>query len=270
MALPKYDLNQVHQPQTQIDTFKHPDLGYMTYEPQTMRIRGHTRDRLSLPVNLAGVKDRYGNSFIGTPQPYVRTCTQPTADNAGCPKWAGCPLKSLPHVGPVAFRIRHNDEVSYGMCTDLYETLDAIGRPMSQSHMLMDGWRVDTDDITHPIMSNKPVGRDPITMKVQTKKEVWHRIIPNLAPPYWPMVVQKIKELVSKGEPVPAELALPRSAALYPELVGEDECGVKDSGAASPRSASPSGRRKRTGSTTRRARRGTGSTNAASAVESSD
>lgn len=259
MALPKFDLEQVHQPQTQKARFRHPDVGFLEYEPMTMRIKptADQMDRVKHPINLAGVTDSNGNSFVGTPQPFVKTCTQPMAGNAGCPKWAGCPFKALPHVGPVAMRVRYDDDVNYGMCYDYYEALDERGRPISQNHMGMDGWKVALDGTTHPILSNVPVGKDPITGKVFTQKQTWNREIPNLGPPWWP-------QMAKKGLP------LPRSAELYPELAQvEDECG-KESSAPSEPSVSRSGRGKRTTRTSRRKRSGTASTKPALGVESSD
>ena len=250
MALPKYDPNQTHQPQLITEYFQHPDEGYLEYEPSTQRIRGKgpMQPPITHPIRLAGVLDGQGRSLVGTKQPYLQTCSEPGEHNRGCDKWHGCPFKALPYVGPMSLRIKKNEAVNTTTCYQFYESLDNRGRPISQNHLGLDGWKVDVTATTHPMLGYVPV-KDQfgnVTGKVQSR---WEREIPNLGPPWWPL-------LKKKGQPIPD------AAALYPELVQgeeEEECGEKSEPSASQPSVSRSGRGKRTKSTLRRKRSGTAS-----------
>lgn len=191
---------------------EHPDEGWISYDPRTLYINKTPAEggvKHNRPIKLHG-------QFVGTKQPYVRTCSEPTEGNAGCPKWAGCPFKKFPHVGPGLLRIKKRGTVSMARCDDYYESTRQ-GRPTSQMHLGMDGWELDLSDTTFP-----QLGRDwaikaglldetsPREKVIAAKPKIsWHEI-GDLLPPWWPL-------LKKKGLP------LPESAKRYPELVEGDE-----------------------------------------------
>jgi len=226
MALPKYDPNQTHQPATVTDYVKHPDEGYLQYQPSTMRIlgRGPGKPPIKQPIKLHG-------PFIGTKQPNVPTCSEPDpGKNAGCAKWAGCPFKALPYVGPMQLIIEHHGTVSNAHCYDYYETIDDRGRPLTNRHLGMDGWKVETSRTTIDVLGHVPV-TNALGQTIGKTSSVWQKEIPDLGPPWWP-------EMKRKG------LTLPPAAEIYPELT-ETEGGTP-SGTNSPiqdsqQSASPDG-----------------------------
>jgi hypothetical protein len=248
MALPKYDPNQTHQPAVQTEFFKHPDEGYLQYQPSTMRIlgKGPGQSAIKQPIKLHG-------AFIGTKQPSVPTCSEPGPGNAGCNKWAGCPFKALPFVGPMQLIIEHHGTVSNAHCYDYYETIDDSGRPLTNRHYGMDGWKVDVSRTTIDVRGHVPV-TNALGQKIGAHANVWQKEINDLGPPWWP-------ELKRKGLP------LPPAAALYPELVNPDgepeevECTTPEVSSTVPSqpSASRNGRGKRTTPTSRRKRSATGS-----------
>ena len=258
MALPEYDVNQVSQPATVTEYIKHPEEGYLQYQPSTMRIigRGPGKPPIKQPIKLYG-------KFIGTKQPGVPTCSEPGLGNAGCNKWAGCPFKALPFVGPMQLIIEHHGTVSNSHCFDYYETIDDRGKPLTNRHYGMDGWKVDTTRTTIDVRGHVPV-TNALGQKIGATSNIWQKEIPDLGPPWWP-------EMKRKGLP------LPPAAQIYPELVDPDgsiardeearKCGEKSPVPDSQHSASPAGVKRRT----RKARKpsGTGSYRPDSDAESS-
>lgn len=216
MALPEYDVNQVSQPATVTEYVKHPEEGYLQYQPSTMRImgRGPGKPPVKQPIKLHG-------PFIGTKQPNIPTCSEPDpGKNAGCAKWAGCPFKALPYVGPMQLIIEHHGTVSNAHCYDYYETIDDRGRPLTNRHLGMDGWKVDTSRTTIDVLGHVPV-TNALGQTIGKTSSVWQKEIPDLGPPWWP-------EMKRKG------LQLPPGAALYPELVDPNGSGGVESGTNSP------------------------------------
>ena len=229
MALPEYDINQVSQPATVTDFFEHPEEGFLQYQPSTKRIlgRGPGQPPIKQPIKLHG-------DFVGTNQPNVPTCSEPIPGrNAGCAKWAGCPFKALPFVGPMQLIIKHHKTVSNAHCYDYYETIDDRGKPLTNRHYGMDGWKVDTTRTTIDVRGHSPI-TNQLGQKIGQTVGIWQKEIHDLGPPWWPI-------LKKKGLP------LPPAAKLYPELVGpEDEWKDGSPVAESQPSVSRSGRGKRT------------------------
>lgn len=249
MPLPEYDPKQTHQPAVQKEFFKHPEEGYLEYQPSTMRIlgRGPQRPPIKQPIKLFG-------PFIGTNQPNVPTCSEPVPGrNAGCGKWAGCPFKALPYVGPMQVIMEHNGTRSNSHCYDYYETIDDRGRPLTNRHYGLDGWKIDTEHTTIELRGHVPI-TNQLGQKIGASANVWEKEIPDLGPPWWPMMRRK-------------GLPLPPAAKMYPELTDPDgsiakeeearRCGESASLQDSQQSASPAGVRKRTRKA--RVRTGTGS-----------
>lgn len=208
----KYDFSEVTGESLPQEWIEHPTEGYISFDPRTMYINKSPTEggvKHAKPIKLFG-------KFVGTKQPYVNTCSEPTEGNAGCPSWAGCPFKKWPYVGPGLVRMKKRGTVSMSSCVDYFESTRG-GRPTTQLHHGMDGWELDFSDTTFP-----QLGRDwaikagiidessPREKVIATKPKVsWHEI-GDLLPPWWPL-------LKKKGLP------LPESAKMYPELAEGDE-----------------------------------------------
>ena len=209
--MPKFDPTPVSQEAGKPEYFNHPEHGYLAYDPNTLYI-SNTRDGqkpINVPIKLSG-------KFVGTKQPMIPTCSEPTQGNAGCPKWAGCPFKKFPYVGPGNVIMRKHGTVSMSVCYDYYETT-RNGRAVSQNHHGMDGWTLDTSRTTIDVLGrtkaiqegrlNEESSRQAV---MASKPQVWQMEIGDLLPPWWPLMKKK-------------GLALPQSAELYPELADDDE-----------------------------------------------
>ena len=187
-----------------------PGTGYVSYDPNTMYLspkRDGNRD-ITTPIKMVG-------KFFGTKQPFVPTCSEPGPGNRGCDKWHGCKIGQLyKHVGPGNVIMRKLGTVTFAQCTDYFETTRG-GRPTSQSHYGIDGYRLDTSRTTIDVLSrdwaiekgilNDESSREKI---MATKPRVSQREVGDLLPPWWPLMKKK-------GIP------LPEVAEHYPELTEE-------------------------------------------------
>lgn len=191
--------------------FEHPSEGFISYDPNTLYISKAPMDggvKHGHPIKLTG-------KFWGTKQPYVSTCSEPGPGNAGCPKWAGCPLKKYPWVGPGLVRMAKRGVVSMSHCYEFFETTRG-GRPTSQLHHGLDGWSLDTSDTTFPQLGRDWAIKSGLlneessaqAVKAAKPKVSWHEI-GDLLPPWWPLMKKK-------------GLPLPESAEKYPELVDDE------------------------------------------------
>jgi len=208
---PKIDLTENSGESIVPEYFEHPTEGYLQYDPNTLYINANRDGQkpISHPIVMTG-------KFFGTKQPYVPTCSEPGNGNMGCPKWAGCPLKKYVHVGPGNVIMRKHGTVSMSVCYDYFETTRG-GRPASQLHHGLDGWKLDTERTTIDVYgrtwafeSGKLDVNSTAAEINATKPRRGEMEIGDLLPPWWPL--QK-----KKG------LGLHPSAEHYPELAEDDE-----------------------------------------------
>lgn len=97
---------------------------------------------LKIPVELMAVD-----------QPHIRTCGVPEGQNKGCTAavGGGCPiLREYGRSGPYNVIIEKHGKVDSVPCYMAYCGITPHGRPTSQAHYLMDGWRVLTDRTSTP------------------------------------------------------------------------------------------------------------------------
>jgi len=209
---PRIDLNESSGESVLPEYFEHPSEGYLQYDPNTLYINPNRDGQKPIrrPIVLAGTK------FFGTKQPLLPTCSEPSEGNSGCQKWYGCPMKKYIHIGPNNLIIRKHGTVSMARCDDYYETTRG-GRPTSQMHLGLDGWKIDTSrttiDVlgrTEAITSGKLDVESSHQAVMASKPKVWQMPIGDLAPMWWPLVKEKGEQLHP-------------AAAHYPELVEDDE-----------------------------------------------
>lgn len=250
--MPKLDPNAVVDASILVESFEHPQHGWLDFDPRTMAIhQPQGRKPLRKPIGLDG-------PFVGTKQPFVPTCSMPGPGNAGCPKAHGCPiLKALgerPHLGPCTVIAQKKDAISEMACVDFFPVRDVRGHLIYQTNYQEQGWKLAVDRTTVPVLGSVPQYNE-FGQKTGVKRGVWQKEVSGLAPYWWPL-------LKEQGKP------LPEIAARYPDLIGDEEveCTTGSSAESSP-SVSRGGRKKRTAKA--RGRRGTGSRNAASAPPSS-
>ena len=185
--------------------FEHPEEGWLSYDPVTLYISGVKH---SNPISLPG-------KFWGTKQPHVRSCSEPGPGNAGCVKFAGCRIgQKYPGVGPGPVIMELRGTVSTAPCYDYFETTRA-GKPVSQLHYGMEGWKLNTSRTTIDVLGrtgaiesgklNEESSRQAV---MASKPRVWQMEIAGLLPPWWPLMKKK-------GIP------LPDSAKHYPQLAEE-------------------------------------------------
>lgn len=187
-----------------------PGVGYLSYDPNTLYVsdRRDGQSPIHKPVKMVG-------KFFGTKQPHVPTCSEPGPGNKGCSKWHGCKIGQMwKHVGPGNVVMKKLNTVTFAPCYDYFETTNG-GRPTSQNHYGIDGYKLDTTRTTFDVLSrdwaiqagilNDESSREKIMATRPRKSE---REVGDLLPPWWPL-------LKKKGQP------LPESAEHYPELAEE-------------------------------------------------
>jgi hypothetical protein len=208
---PKFDLTNASRESSLPEYFEHPDVGYIEYDPNTLYISANRdgQSPIHSPIKMVG-------KFFGTKQPNVPTCSEPGEGNRGCPKWAGCPLKSHKHIGPGNVIMEKHGNVSMSACYDYFETTIG-GRPVSQLHHGMDGWKLNTERTTISILGRTWAFAKGLLNVNSTTKEIMavpakrgEMEIGDLLPPWWPLMKKK-------------GLPLPPSAEHYPELTSDDE-----------------------------------------------
>lgn len=209
--MPKIDLEANAGESIIPEYFEHPTEGYLEYDPNTLYINPnrHGQRPISHPIVMTG-------KFFGTKQPMVPTCSEPSEGNRGCSKWYGCPLKKYRHVGPGNVIMRKHGTVSMSACYDYFETTRG-GRPTSQLHHGIDGWKLDTSRTTVDILGRTwafesgKLNADSTAAEINaTRARKGEMEMGDLLPMWWPL--QK-----KKGLP------LHPSAVHYPELAEEDD-----------------------------------------------
>lgn len=213
--MPRIDLNETSGESVLPEYFEHPSEGYLEYDPNTLYINPNRpgQKQINHPIVMTG-------KFFGTKQPMLPTCSEPGPGNRGCDKWYGCPLKKYMHIGPGNLIIRKHGTVSMAICYDYYETTRG-GRPTSQMHLGLEGWKLDTTRTTIDVLGrteaivtgklNVESSREAV---LASKPKVWQMPIGDLAPMWWPLVKKKGEQLHP-------------AAAHYPELT-EDEDEEED------------------------------------------
>lgn len=244
--MPKLDPNDLPDPSVLLESFEHPQHGWLDYDPHTLAIV--VTKPITKPIGLP-------EKFIGVKQPGVPTCSEPVQGNAGCPKWHGCPLKKFPYIGPGQVLMRKKDAYSVVECHEFFSEKDARGNLVYQVNWVEQGWKMDTSRTTTPITGMVPQFNQ-LGQKSGQIRTVWQKSWPDLLPYWWPL-------LKKEGKP------LPESAKRYPQFAeDEEEQSTPKSGSPEPLpSVSRGGRKKRRKAVKRSAR---GSGNARSAPPSLD
>lgn len=205
----KFDLTENVGETVKPDHFEHPDLGWLAYDPQTLYISPSREGQRPIvkPIKMIG-------KFFGTKQPIVPTCSEPGPGNMGCSKWPACPMKKWPHVGPGMVIMSKTGTRSFSNCYDYFEATSR-GRPVSQVHYGMQGWKLDTGHTSIPVMGRTEavqlgkLGPESSREAVMASRpKAWEMEVGDLLPPWWPL-------LKKKG------FVLPQSSEHYPELVEE-------------------------------------------------
>ena len=208
---PRIDLDETSGESILPEYFEHPTEGYLSYDPNTLYINPNRDGQkpISHPIVMT-------EKFFGTKQPGVPSCSEPGPGNRGCDKWYGCPLKKYVHIGPANLIIRKHGTVGMAACYDYYETTRG-GRPMSQMHLGLEGWKLDTSRTTIDVLgrtgameTGKLTTESSREAVIASKPRVWQMVVGDLAPMWWPLVKKK-------GE------KLHPSAEYYPELTEEEE-----------------------------------------------
>jgi hypothetical protein len=208
---PKFDLEANAGESILPEYFEHPTEGYLSYDPSTLYINPNRDGQkpIAHPIIMTG-------KFFGTKQPGVPTCSEPSEGNRGCFKWHGCPMKKYAHIGPGNVIMRKHGNVSMSACYDYFETTRG-GRPVSQLHHGLDGWKLDTTrttiDVlgrTGAIMSGELTNESSRAAVMASRPKVWQMVIGDLLAPWWPMVKKKGEQMHP-------------SAEHYPELTEDDE-----------------------------------------------
>lgn len=208
---PKIDLESNSGESITPEYFEHPTEGWLRYDPSTLYIDANKDGQkpVSHPIAMEG-------KFFGTKQPHVPTCSEPGNGNAGCPKWHGCPLKKYMHVGPGNVIMRKHGTVSMSVCYDYFETTRG-GRPASQLHHGLDGWKLDVDRTTIDIygrtwaFESGKLNVNSTAAEINATKPRRNEMeIGGLLPMWWPLMKKK-------------GLALPTQAQHYPELAEDDD-----------------------------------------------
>jgi hypothetical protein len=207
---PKIDLEENTGEAVKPEYFEHPSEGWVSYDPRTMYINSGSQGvKHHRPIALTG-------KFVGTKQPHVSTCSEPVEGNRGCAKWAGCPMKKFPYVGPGNVIMEKHGMVTFAPCYDYFETTRQ-GKPVSQLHYGMEGYKLDVSRTSVPVLGrtgavmagklNEESSRQAV---LASKAKVWEMEIGDLLPPWWGLMKRK-------------GLPLPESAKMYPELVDDTE-----------------------------------------------
>ena len=125
-------------------------------------------------------------------------------------------MKNWKHVGPGTVVMRKHSTVSFANCYDYWEVMRG-GRPSSQMHLGLEGWKLDTTRTTIDVLGRSWAITEGVINKKSSPEELKNvrprkeeMEVGGLLPPWWPL-------LKKKGLP------LPESAQHYPELVEDDE-----------------------------------------------
>lgn len=101
-----------------------------------------------LPVRWPHGPIKVPDKFLEVDQPYVGTCSQPTATNRGCTSWRGCPYRAYKGVGPFNLIIRRKTRSEYVPCYNYYYTKGADGYRQATMSYKTEGWDIDTSTTT--------------------------------------------------------------------------------------------------------------------------
>lgn len=202
--MPKFDLEASSGERVLPEYFEHPTEGYLEYDPNTLYINPNRDGQkpISHPIMMTG-------KFFGTKQPQVPTCSEPGEGNRGCHSWHGCPLKKYMHIGPGQVIMRKRDNVSMSVCYDYFETTRG-GRPSTQLHHGLDGWKLDTTRTTIDIYgrtwayeSGKLNVNSTAAEVNATKPKKGEMEMGDLLAPWWPLQKKKGLQLHPSSEHYP-------------------------------------------------------------------
>lgn len=136
---------------------EHPQVaGMIKLNPDTMKVAPNPEGSYpNMPLRLP-------KSISDVDQNAIRTCSIPSATNKGCDSAVngGCPLINRygRGCGPFNMVVEKNGIVDSARCFAIYCGITDSGRPASQAHFLMDGWRIMTDRTTIKERTVKVVG----------------------------------------------------------------------------------------------------------------
>lgn len=197
---PKFDPNRTphNAPAANFQYWQHPTAGKLMVDSST-KVVHPIPGKMYVDVPL-----KVPQEIMAVDQPHIRTCGAPTATNKGCEAavGGGCPiLREFGRVGPVNVIIEKHSNVNSVPCFHAYCGITEMGRPTSQAHYLLDGWRILVDRTTIP---ENVI--DPDTKRIAVRQTE----VPDLAPFY---------ELAGSGrfaksEPAPKKRGRPKKVAI--------------------------------------------------------
>ena len=146
---PTFDPNRTphNSPAANFQYWKHPTAGKLMVDSST-KVVTPIPGKMYVQMPLKVPKE-----MMDVDQPHIRTCGTPTGTHKGCnaAEGGGCPiLRQYGRVGPVNVIIERHSNVNSVPCYHAYCGMTEMGRPTSQAHSLLDGWRILTDRTTIP------------------------------------------------------------------------------------------------------------------------
>lgn len=146
---PTFDPNRTphNAPAANFQYWQHPTAGKLMVDSST-KVVTPIPGKMYVDIPLKVPKE-----ILAVDQPHIRTCGTPTGTNKGCEAavGGGCPiLRQYGRVGPCNVIIERHSNVNSVPCFHAYCGITEMGRPTSQAHYLMDGWRILTDRTTIP------------------------------------------------------------------------------------------------------------------------
>lgn len=162
-------------PVPQFTYMQHEQAGLIKLNPDTMKVSTiHEKPYPNMPLKLP-------KAISDIDQSAIRTCSIPSTTNKGCDSAVngGCPLINRygRGCGPFNMIVEKNGIVDSSRCFAVYCGVTDSGRPASQAHLLMDGWRIVTDRTTIPERTVRMVGDKKVY-------ETLIREVPDLPPFY--------------------------------------------------------------------------------------
>jgi len=154
-------------------------FAYLEIDKQIVKVNVDSKVVVPMEDNpYPGTPMRLPPELMAVDQPYIRTCGRATTTNKGClaAEGGGCSILSrYGRVGWVNVIVEKDNKVDSAPCHNVFCGVSSMGRPTTQSQMLLKGWRILTDRTTIP---------ENVLNPATNQLEVRYTEVPNLAPFY--------------------------------------------------------------------------------------
>lgn len=124
------------------------DEGVLEYDVNTLEIQ---------PNRWAHGPIKVQTEFVAVDQPYVNTCSQPSATNRGCHSHRGCPYRAFPGIGPFNVILKKKTRSEYVPCYNYFTARRSDGYRAATLSYKSEGWELDTTKTTVKWRSRKYV-----------------------------------------------------------------------------------------------------------------